>query len=206
MSCLIEENSIVLFQGDSVTDTRRNISISNLGFGYPMMIASRFTAFYPEKNVTFINRGVSGNRVKDLKGRWQEDCIDLKPDWVSILIGINDTWRRYDSNDPTSVEDFENSYRYILARTSEELHANIIICEPFLLPYPKDRLKWREDLDPKIQVVRRLAEEFQAIYIPLNEIFASAQYEPNFWAPDGVHPSLSGHALIAQTWLDAVKA
>ncbi|HHV97251.1 MAG TPA: SGNH/GDSL hydrolase family protein [Clostridiaceae bacterium] len=208
MSCFIKNNSIVLFQGDSITDAGRSRTNDNdLGYGYPSMIAAFFSAKYPEKNVKFINRGISGNRVKDLKARWKEDCIDLKPDWVSILIGINDCWRRYDSNDPTSVEDFEKGYRDILTRTVKETNARLILCEPFVLPVPEDRKKWREDLDPKIHVVRQLAREFNAIFIPLDGIFAAASVkkEPAFWAADGVHPTSAGHALIAMEWLKAVE-
>lgn len=208
MSCFIKNNSIVLFQGDSITDAGRSRTNDNdLGYGYPSMIAAFFSAKYPEKNVKFINRGINGNRVKDLKARWKEDCIDLKPDWVSILIGINDCWRRYDSNDPTSVEDFEKGYRDILTRTVKETNARLILCEPFVLPVPEDRKKWREDLDPKIHVVRQLAREFNAIFIPLDGIFAAASVkkEPAFWAADGVHPTSAGHALIAMEWLKAVE-
>jgi len=156
----------------------------------------------------FLNRGISGNRVKDLQDRWQADCIALKPDWVSILIGINNTWRRYDSNDPTSTADFEKGYRDILEKTRRHTKVQIILCEPFVLPVPGDRLVWREDLDPKIQVVRNLAVEFKALLLPLDGIFAQAATarEPGFWAPDGVHPSPAGHALIAQAWLKLVGA
>ncbi|NMB96588.1 MAG: SGNH/GDSL hydrolase family protein [Clostridiaceae bacterium] len=208
MSNLIRNNSIVLFQGDSITDAGRSRTNDNeMGHGYPNMIAAVFSAKYPEKNVKFINRGISGNRVKDLQARWKEDCLDIKPDWVSILIGINDCWRRYDSNDPTTAEDFEKGYRDILTRTVRETNAHLILCEPFVLPVPEDRKTWREDLDPKIQVVRQLAREFNAIYIPFDGIFAAAstKREPAFWAADGVHPTSAGHALIALEWLKAVE-
>jgi GDSL-like Lipase/Acylhydrolase. len=206
---LLKQGELVLFQGDSVTDVGRNRDDGNdLGFGYPMFVASWFSAMYPDVNVRFINRGVSGNRVRDLKARWRQDCLDLKPDWVSILIGINDCWRRYDSNDPTSVEAFEADYRYILDQVKEELDAKIIILEPFVLPTPEDRVQWREDLDPKIQAVRKLAREYGALLIPLDGIMAQActRREPAFWAADGVHPTPAGHALIAQAWLKTVGA
>lgn len=206
---LLKDGELVLFQGDSITDAGRNRNdINDLGLGYPMFIASWFSALYPDKNVRFINRGISGDRVRNLKARWQEDCLDLKPDWVSILIGINDCWRRYDSNDPTSVEAFESDYRYILDQVKEKLNAKIILCEPFVLPTPEDRVQWREDLDPKIHVVRKLAREYGAIFIPLDGIMAQAcaRKEPAFWAADGVHPTPAGHALIAQAWLKAVGA
>ena len=183
MITLIEDNSLVLFQGDSVTDAGRSrINDSELGRGYPNMISAFFSAMYPEKKVKFINRGISGNRVRNLQSRWKEDCLDLKPDWVSILIGINDCWRRYDSNDPTSVEDYEKDYRDILTKTVDETGARLILCEPFVLPVPEDRKNWREDLDPKIQVVRKLALEFGAILIPYDGIYAAAcaKREPAF--------------------------
>ncbi|MFO7296306.1 MAG: SGNH/GDSL hydrolase family protein [Caldicoprobacter sp.] len=209
MSTLIEDGAVVLFQGDSITDCGRNRDDDHdLGYGYANMIAAWFSAVYPEKRVKFINKGISGNRVRDLVERWQRDCIDLNPSWVSILIGINDCWRRYDRNDPTPVEVFAAGYRKILTETKEKLNARIILCEPFVLPVPEDRKMWREDLDPKIQVVRELAREFGALYVPLDGIFAAAaaKREPEFWAPDGVHPSQAGHALIARAWLQTVKA
>jgi acyl-CoA thioesterase I len=168
-----------------------------------MLIAATLTALYPEKNITFLNRGISGNRVVDLENRWDNDCIDLKPNVVSILIGINDTWRRYDSNDPTSSEDFENTYRNILTKVKEDTTAKIIMMEPFLLPVADGQEAWREDLDPKIHVVRKLAREFNAILIPLDGIFAQASTRRNckVWTEDGVHPSQSGHALIAKSWI-----
>lgn len=208
MEEVIQKNWRVLFQGDSVTDAGRIYEDSkDLGRGYPVMVASLFNSFYPEKNVRFINRGISGNRVKDLEARWQRDCMELKPDLVSILIGINDCWRRYDSNDPTSVEEFENTYRKILMDVKEHTDAKLIIMEPFLLPVFDYQNDWREDLDPKIHAARNLAREFDAVLIPLDGIFAQAATikEPTFWSADGVHPTLSGHALIARNWLDTVK-
>lgn len=207
MSTLIKDGQLVLFQGDSVTDGGQDREDPfSLGQLYPMMVDAWFQARYPEKRVRFANCGISGDRVRNLKARWDRDCIAIKPDWVSILIGINDTWRRYDSNDSTSVEAFEADYRYILERTKNELGAKLVLCEPFVLPVPEDRTTWREDLDPKIAVVRKLAREFEAILVPLDGIFAaaSAVREPAFWAADGVHPTSRGHALIAQSWLRAV--
>ncbi|CAG7659165.1 SGNH/GDSL hydrolase family protein [Paenibacillus allorhizosphaerae] len=205
----IEDQAVVLFQGDSITDCGRNRETgADLGRGYALMAAGLFQSKYPEKQVKFINRGISGNRVKDLQGRWQQDCIDLKPTWVSIYIGINDTWRRYDRNDPTSTEAYAAGYRDLIVQTKEKLDAKLILVEPFVLPVPEDRKNWREDLDPKINVVRELAREFNTLYVPLDGLFAQAstQAAPAYWAPDGVHPSPAGHALIAKAWLDAVKA
>jgi len=203
----IKPNATILFQGDSITDVGRSRETDDLGSGYPNYVAALFNSAYPELNVKFINKGISGNRVIDLKNRWTEDCIALAPDVVSILIGVNDTWRRYDSNDETSAEAYYEDYKTILSRVKDELgDVPIIILEPFLLPYPEDRIKWRVDLDPKIQMARKVAKEFGATYIPLDGIFASKcmDTEYSFWAADGVHPTSAGHALIARAWLEAI--
>ncbi len=205
---LIQPQATVLFQGDSITDAGRSrTDDAGLGGGYANLVAAWFSAGQPEIRARFLNRGISGNRVKDLADRWGPDCLELKPDWVSILIGINDTWRRYDHNDPTATEAYAEKYREICARTTKA-GARLVILEPFVLPVPEDRRAWRVDLDPKIAVARDLAREFGAVYVPLDGIFAaaSAQREPAFWAADGVHPSQAGHALIAQAWLRAVGA
>jgi len=206
---LLQQNDIVLFQGDSITDCGRSRENSNdLGLGYPQLISAWFSFKHPDKRVQFLNRGISGNRVTDLQERWQEDCIELKPTVVSIFIGINDTWRRYDSGNPMSVEQYEAGYRDILDRTKEQLNARLILLEPFVLPYPEDRKSWREDLDPKINVVRELAREYGAALIPLDGLFAQAstRAESEYWAGDGVHPSPAGHALIADAWLKTIQA
>ena len=202
-----EPGQKIVFQGDSITDAGRNREdAKGLGGGYAMMAAARVQALHPELGLTFLNRGISGNRAIDLAGRWQEDCLDLKPDWVSILIGVNDCWRRYDGNDPTSAEAFEKHYREILERSKSQ-GVGIIICEPFILPCPPDRVAWREDLDPKIHVARKLAREFAAVFVPFDGLFASKSVlqPPAFWAADGVHPTLVGHALMASAWIEAVS-
>lgn len=203
----IKQGDVVLFIGDSITDTERNRDqAEDLGSGYALMAAAAFASRYPELGVQFYNRGISGNRVTDLVGRWQTDCLDLRPNWVSIYIGINDVWRRFDSNDPTSAEQFAEGYRSLLERTRRELDAGLVLIEPFVLPVPEDRKTWRDDLEPKIRVVRELAAEFGARYVALDGLFAEAAAEAPaaFWAPDGVHPSPAGHARIAQAWLRAM--
>ncbi|MFC7677889.1 SGNH/GDSL hydrolase family protein [Paenibacillus sp. GCM10028914] len=204
----LRKDDIVLFQGDSITDAGRDrMNPNDLGTGYPLLTAGLVGMNHPEMNITFLNRGISGNRVKDLRARWQEDCLDLKPTWVSVYIGINDCWRRYDdAKDPTSTEAFKAGYRELLKQTKETLDAKLILLEPFVLPYPEDRKAWREDLDPKIIAVRELAAEFDALLVPLDGLFAAAaaRREPAYWAPDGVHPSPAGHALIARAWMETM--
>jgi acyl-CoA thioesterase I len=209
VTTLIEDGAVVLFQGDSITDTGRNRTDGDsIGTGFVMISASWFSALYPERKVRFVNRGWGGNRAKDLEARWQRDCLDLKPTWVTIMVGVNETWRAFDSNDPTTTEAYEKSYRNILTAVRDKLKARLVLMEPFVLPYPEDRKTWRNDLDPRIEVVGRLAKEFEAILVPLDKIFAEAvkKREPSFWAADGLHPTPAGHALIAQSWLRAVQA
>ena len=209
MPTLIQDNARVLFQGDSITDHNRSrTDLNDLGSGYALMTAGWFSALHPQKQVTFLNRGISGNRVVDLLARWDEDCIALQPAWLSILIGVNDMWRRYDSNDPTSISDFEANYRRLLEITVSRLNPKIILCEPFLLPVHEAQRSWREDIDPKIEVVRKLSREFNTIHVPLDTLFAEAaqQREAAYWLPDGVHTSPAGAALIAKAWLKAVEA
>ena len=205
---IFQDGSTILFQGDSITDAgRERTDGDSLGCGYANFAASWLAAQYPAKNLRFLNRGIGGNRTVDLRQRWQADALDLKPDWISIMIGINDTWRRYDGLQSTSEAEYEQHYRAILEQT-RDYGARIIILEPFVLPIPDDRIDWREDLDPKIAVARRLAREFAAVYVPLDGIFAAAavQRPMDFWLFDGVHPTHAGHALIAQHWLQAVGA
>ncbi|SED51704.1 SGNH/GDSL hydrolase family protein [Ruania alba] len=189
----------ILLTGDSITDCGRDRSdLSSLGEGYAALVA----ADAPEKRV--INTGIGGNRVVDLQARWDEDVLAHSPDVLSIMIGINDTWRRYDSDDPTPTEVYEDGYRELLTRTRAAGVRRIILIEPFLLPVREDQWAWREDLDPKIQAVRRLAAEFGAEYLatdgPLTQ--TASRTSPEFLAHDGVHPTPAGHRFLADLWLD----
>ncbi len=205
MTSIIPDGSLVLFQGDSITDAGRDyFDPQSMGSGYAQIAASGFDG----ANLSFLNRGISGNRAIDLQMRWDRDCLALKPDWVSIMIGVNDAWRRYDSNDPTSRDAFADSYRDILTQTCDVLGAGLVILEPFVLPVSPYIESFREDLDPKIEATRALAGEFGAIYVPLDTLFAEAcsASAPEHWSEDGVHPTIAGHELIANAWLDAVGA
>jgi len=202
---LIHANDTILFTGDSITDCGRDrLNPAHLGFGYVSYAAAQLQAAVASPALTIFNRGISGNRANDLVSRVQADLVQLKPTVVSILIGINDTWRRYDSKDATSAEVFEENYRSLLTTIKTELGARVVLLEPFLLHVPADRYAWREDLNPKIDVTRKLAVEFGAELIPLDGIFAKAATKAPaaFWAADGVHPTAAGHALMAEAWLD----
>ena len=195
----------ILFQGDSITDAGRDRSdYHNLGNGYVKYTAELIKNRHPETEFEFINLGISGNKAEELRARWQTDCIDIQPDVVSILIGINDTWHFADIEGWMPHEYFEECYRHILTEIKEKTNAKIIMIEQFLLytPYVD---KMHVDLDPKIQITRKLAREFADIFIPMDGLFAShcIGTEPTKWAADGVHPTEAGARLIADYYADA---
>jgi acyl-CoA thioesterase-1 len=189
-----------LFIGDSVTDCDCLETPDGLGNGYVRLI--NFGLAAGAQRVTVLNRGVSGNRVSDLRARWKEDCLELQPSLVSILVGINDTWRRYDSGDPVDVQSFERDYRSLL----EPLEGvKLVLVEPFLLPISDEQGEWREDLDPKIEIVAALADEFGATLVRA-DLFLNAYADDlgvEALAPDGVHPTPRGHELLALEWQKA---
>ena len=206
---LIQDKDHILFYGDSITDCGRREPVNNpmgLGSGYVNLIAGHLLSNYPGLGLRISNRGISGNRVYDLEERLEQDVIQQGPTLVSIMIGINDTWRRYDQKVDSPVPEFQASYRRIIEAILGKLGTRLVICEPFLLPVPEDRRLWREDLDPRITAVRELAWEFRVPLLPLDGLFAAAaaKVPAAYWLPDGVHPSLAGHNLIAKGWLDLV--
>lgn len=198
----------ILFQGDSITDAGRDRSDKySLGEGYPFYAAELIREKYPDREFEFINRGVSGDRAESLLARWKEDAIDIQPDVISILIGVNDTW--HNSAPQTNWmknEYFEYCYRTILEDLKKNTGAKIIILEQFLL-YTEDKAYFRADLAPKIEVTRKLARQYADEYIPTDGLFAKASVskEPTYWAADGVHPTKEGARLIAKYYLEAIS-
>jgi lysophospholipase L1-like esterase len=187
----------IVFIGDSVTDCgRREDAPAFLGDGYVRNIANRLNG----RQV--INVGISGNRVVDLRDRWHIDVVEQKPEVLSVYIGINDTWRRYDENDPTTAASFEDDYRACLADLGGA--TTLVLVEPFVLPVTEGQEHWHEDLDEKRAVVARLAAEFTAGFVPLQSLLAAAAEDHGAaaLAEDGVHPSALGHRMIADAWLD----
>jgi acyl-CoA thioesterase-1 len=187
----------IVFIGDSVTDCgRREDAPDYLGDGYVRMVAEAL----PARRV--INVGIGGNRVIDLRDRWNIDVIQQHPELLSVYIGINDTWRRYDSNDPTSAASFEDNYRACLADAGGA--SRVILVEPFVLPVSEDQERWHDDLDEKRAVVARLSAEFATGFVPLQSLLAAAAevHGAPALAQDGVHPTELGHRLIADAWLE----
>ncbi|MEI7541014.1 MAG: SGNH/GDSL hydrolase family protein, partial [Actinomycetes bacterium] len=193
-------SAINVFIGDSVTDCGRDIE-PPYGDGYVREIAR--SGKLPG---SIINVGTSGHRLVDLENRWQVDVLDHRPTLVSIAIGVNDTWRRYDDNDPTSTEEFRNRYHHVLTITRDAFNPQFVLCEPFLLSVREEMNTWREDLDPKIDVVHAMAKEFDAILVPFDKyLHQLAKTKPMVEiADDGIHPTPFGHAEMAKLWLSSV--
>ena len=202
-------DATVLFIGDSVTDAGRTASpdvrpFDALGVGYVRFIAQHLGSQHPELGLRIVNRGVSGDRTRELEPRWEHDVIDERPHVLSVLIGVNDSWRAFDDNDPTPDDEFESRYRSLLQRAraaSPALH--IVLCEPFLMFEQPGEVGFRQDLDGKIAVVHRLADEFDASLVQFDQMFvaACARIAATYWADDGIHPTPAGHGLMAWEWM-----
>ena len=187
----------IVFIGDSVTNCgRRDDAPDYLGDGYVRLVAEKL----PGRRV--VNVGISGNRVIDLRDRWHIDVVEQKPEILGVYIGINDTWRRYDENDPTTTESFEADYRACLSDLGGA--PTLILVEPFVLPVTEAQELWHEDLDGKRAVVAQLATEFGAGFVPLQSLLAAAAEDRGAaaLAHDGVHPTELGHRMIADAWLE----
>ena len=205
----------LLFQGDSITDMKwgRNQRDRNhyLGHSYVYLIAARLGVDMPEAQLDFYNRGMSGHKVRDLKARWQKDAIDMKPDWLSILVGVNDVSRGERST--LDFQKWEEDYRFIVDR-SRKVNPNlrIVLMDPFVLRMTRlsaDDVwkRWRGEIDKLGEIVSRLAHECKAIHVETQKIFDQAAEEVSceHWIWDGVHPLPQGHELIARNWLQAVS-
>ncbi|SDM59356.1 Tat (twin-arginine translocation) pathway signal sequence [Catalinimonas alkaloidigena] len=203
----------LLFQGDSITDgnrTRDQDWNHVMGHGYAYLIASRLWYDYPQEGLMFYNRGISGNKVSDLEARWEEDALALKPDLISILVGINDVYFIVEGTLKQSIAQFEATYRQMLERTQTALpEVTLVLCEPFLLPLGRVNKKtavWEKETAQRQQVTRTLADEFGAVFVPLQAPFQEAlqQAPADYWIWDGIHPMPAGHELIARQWLRTV--
>ena len=198
----LEPGTTILFVGDSVTDCeRREDARGHLGFGYVRVIAESPRA----AAATIVNTGNGGDRIGDLARRWRADVLDQQADVVSILIGANDTWRRFDSGQATSSAQFEGGYRSLLDGVAAA-GSQLVLIEPFVLPVSEEQKAWRDDLDPKIEVVRKLAADYDAILVPADVELTrqTAKLGAGTLAFDGVHPTERGHACLASLWLNTV--
>lgn len=192
----------ILFQGDSITDAERDYSDPHdLGKGYPLYAAAEIRKMFPNREFEFIDLGISGNTTEELKERWTDDAVNVQPDVISILIGINDTWHHAGDRNWLPNDIFESNYRGLLERIKNETSAKIIILEQFLLPVA-DKLYFRDDVNPKIQITRKLAREYADAFIPLDGLFAAKCIGrvPETLADDGVHPTAEAAKFIGKLY------
>jgi len=211
----IEPGATILFQGDSITDAGRKREAAAepnsqpaLGNGYAWLAASQLLVDRPEDELKIYNRGISGNKVYQLAERWQAECLDLKPNVLSILIGVNDIWHKLNGQYDGTVEKYETDYRALVKRTREALpDVRLVICEPFVLRCGAVTDKWFPEFDNYRAAAKRVAEQAGATFVPFQSMFdaASKIAPPERWAGDGVHPSADGAALMAHTWRKAVE-
>ncbi|WP_428307933.1 SGNH/GDSL hydrolase family protein [Lacipirellula sp.] len=207
----------ILFQGDSITDAGRQRdanavkSLSDeLGNGYAWLAGSQLLVDYPDAGIALLNRAVSGSTLQGMAERWQADCIDLKPDFVSVLIGVNDASRALETNTiEQSLERFETDYHALLALTKQSLPGvKLIVCEPFVLRCGVINDKWFPMFGQFRQAVRTVAARADAVLVPLQEMMdrAVALAPPERWAADGVHATMDGASLMAHVWRSAIDA
>lgn len=204
----------ILFQGDSITDSGRNKKTEGfnsawvLGNGYPYLAAAKILRDYSGLNLSIYNKGISGNKVFQLAERWDTDCLDIKPDLLSILIGVNDIWHKLTGNYDGTVEVYRKDFIALLERTKNTLpDVKLIICEPFAVTGVRavDDTWYPEFYDYQA-AAKEIALQFDAVFIPYQSVFDEAQkFAPgSYWTPDGVHPTVAGAQLMAEAWLSVV--
>jgi lysophospholipase L1-like esterase len=211
----LQPGDVILFQGDSITDAGRkkdNPAFNNpaaLGAGYAFMAASDLLLKYPGKNLKIYNKGISGNKVYQLAERWEADCLDLKPNVLSIMIGVNDFWHTLTNNYTGTVQTYQTDLRNLLDRTKQKLpDVKLVIGEPFAVTGVKAvDASWFPAFSQYQQAAREIAASFGAVLIPYQSIFDKAQQAAPgvYWTYDGVHPSLAGARLMAQAWVETLK-
>jgi len=199
-----------LFQGDSITDgnrTRDNDWNHVMGHGYAYLIASRLWYDFPKSRFHFYNRGISGNKLTDLQDRWQQDTLEIKPNLLSILIGINDVDALLKGNAQFSAAQYEQDYRQLLQQTKQQLPAvQLVLCEPFILAVGRIKDRWQEyaaEIDKRREIVARLGNEFDAVVVKFQDAFdkALSKAPADYWVWDGIHPMPAGHELMAREWI-----
>ncbi len=202
----------ILFQGDSITDaghSRQNDA--SRGDGYVTLVSANLGMNNPGE-FEFINRGIGGNRIIDLLARVKVDIINLEPDYLSILVGVNDVAGEINNRNGVDTGRFEIYYNMLIEQIKEALpDIKIMILEPFLLKGSETEAEWdiyRKGVEKKAEAARRIAEKHNLVFIPLMKKFDELQrYAPaTYWLLDGVHPSAMGHELIKREWMKAFES
>jgi lysophospholipase L1-like esterase len=205
---------VILFQGDSITDVGRNRNANGannagaLGGGYPLIAAAHMMRAHPDSGLQIFNRGVSGDKVPALQARWETDTIALKPDILSILVGVNDLWHKLTGNSSGTVADYEAQYNELIDGTKRALPSvRLVVLEPFVLVTGSVDGKWFPEFDDRRDAAARVAKRADATFVPLQSMFTqlAKTASPSYWLADGVHPTIAGHAAIADRWREAVN-
>jgi lysophospholipase L1-like esterase len=205
----LQPNQTIVFIGDSITDAgRRERAYRPLGYGYVHFAANQLFAKYPELDLKIINKGISGHTIRDLDGRWKRDCLAHKPDILSVLIGINDVWRQHADmlDEAVFPNEYKSTYERLLTQARENSNCQLVLMEPFMFCNDVANPMF-SSLQEFINIVHNLAEQFDAVLVPLQEAINDKikQVPPHKWSGDMVHPDLWAHAWIAQRWLEATK-
>ncbi|MFF4878791.1 SGNH/GDSL hydrolase family protein [Micromonospora sp. NPDC000668] len=199
----------VVFIGDSITDCGRQGAAAPYGEGYVSLVRALVSARHPELELEWVNRGVSGDTVRHLAARWADDAIAERPDWLSVMIGINDIWRRYGDrpDEAVPIDEYERTLRDLLRRAVDATGCRLILGDPFLIEADRSEPQ-RADTDRYAAVVAALAAEFNAVHVPTQAAFdrVLAISPAKRWADDRVHPHLPGHAVLADAFLTALGA
>lgn len=214
----IKKGATILIQGDSITDagrSRQRMTIPNdpraMGTGYAFNIAASLLSDRPDDNLKFFNRGNSGWKVPQLAGSWDRNCIAIKPDVLSIMIGVNDYWHTiaFGKKFKGTPQTYETDYRALIKRTLKELPGiKIVICEPYALKCGKHvNDSWFPTFDKYRAASKKLSEEFGTLFVPFQSMFEKASKDTplEFWASDGIHPNPPGAQLMALEWLKIVN-
>ncbi|MGC9451164.1 MAG: SGNH/GDSL hydrolase family protein [Oceanipulchritudo sp.] len=214
----MNKQATILFQGDSITDCGRPYDLEgknyceSLGHGYVKILAGRIPVTFPENRWRIINRGLSGNKVTQLCGRWQVDTLNHRPDILSILIGVNDVWhglpgdgKEYNGVNPVH---FERTYRLLLDFTMETLpKVKLILGEPFLLKGTAWTGEFADGVAERQAIVKRIAKDFDAGFVRYQSAFDKAldDMRVDDLAPDGVHPTNLGNTVMADAWMQVFE-
>ena len=203
----IKPDDTIVFIGDSITDAGRFESVYKpFGYGYVNFAANHILAKYPDYNINIINTGISGNTIRDLKSRWQKDCLDYQPDITSILIGINDVWRLHTDrpDEAAFLEEFKLTYVELLTQLKEQTNSQIVLIEPFLFCNDTDNAMF-STLQEYIEAVNELANQFNAVLVPLQKLINNTikRVPEKKWSEDMVHPYIWAHCWISQRWLES---
>lgn len=196
----------IVFFGDSITDCDRDREdLNSLGNGYVKILADKLRPIYPDTDIELINKGVSGDRVQELLARVQTDVLDLKPDAVVIMIGINNVWHKFTHGKELDLVEFEQDLKELIAKL-KEAGIVVIFLEPFLLPAP-DKLRMRKIFNEELKIIDRVGEEMCDEFVAFDEMFnglvESIPYSE--YSLDGVHPTHRGSRLIANTAIKAIR-